>query len=124
MFLERFGLIRLYDVPLRRQLRDFIDGIAGDLENSEHGFTFTRPAQSRYIPGYRSPVLSLLSVVNRGQPRPSTGAIHLRPALANLVDINAVINNRFIMIPNLTIQDSRVVLYFGEQTTFLLDLEY
>lgn len=115
-FLERFALRRSYEVPLSMLLCDLISTIATDLENSEHNFSFTRPARSRYIPGYEPPVMNLLSIINRGRRRPSTGAIHLRPAhnLTPQTDVDAIIHSRAFMISDLTIQDSRIVLYFGE----------
>ena len=66
--------------------------------------------------------MDLLSIINRGNRRPSTGAIHLQPAhgITPHVDLNAIVNSRLFLIPNLTIQNSRVMLFFGGWTHFLL----
>ena len=97
-------------------LCDLINTITMDLENCEHNFLFTRPAQIRYIPGCEPPVMNLLSIINRGHQWPSTGATHLWPAdnLTPQMDMHTIIHSRAFMISDLTIQDSWIVLYFGE----------
>ena len=89
-------------------LCDLINAIAMDLENCEHNFLFTWPAQSRYIPGYEPPVMNLLSIINQGHQQPSTGATHLQPAdnLTLQMDMHMIIHSRVFIISDLTIQDS------------------
>ena len=62
------------------------------------------------------PVMNLLSTINQGHWWSSTGATHLWHSdnLTLQMDMHTIIHSRVFMISDLTIQDSQIVLYFGE----------
>ena len=116
-FLRCFTFIQSYEVPSTMLLCDLISPIiTRDLENSGHNIFFTHVIWSRYIPSSKPLTMDLLSIINQGNWWQSIGDMHLQPAhgVTPHVDLNVIVNSRLFVIPNLTIQNSQVMLFFGE----------
>lgn len=115
-FLERFGLLHVYELPLSTPLLTLIERVAQDMQTSEFQYYFTESTRSIGFTRSETLPLQLTEVVNRGLERRSDRQIRLRrAAISPEMTIATVYTSRaYYGAPALAVDGNHFVIHLGK----------
>lgn len=114
--LQSHGLIHSFELPISTTITSLIQRIVTDMQDSSFHYQFTsNDSHGRFLSHEALP-LQLLSIVNRGVPRPNDHQIRLRRAgHGESQTIESLVYNRLnYAIPTLVIEGNHFVIHVGE----------
>lgn len=95
--------------------------VAQAMQASESSYVFTRRNGNSFLLAHEALPLHLLSLVNRGRPRPSDHQIRLRPmSLMSDVTIATIMGDKVRFAAPICIEGNRFVIHLGTIFVFVI----
>lgn len=114
--LESHDLIYHYDLPTSTPVTSLIERVANDMQASAAGYQFSSNNSRASFLSHEVLPLQLLSIVNRGIPRPNDHQIRLRRTghSEDQTIANLAFNRTLYAIPSIAFEGNRFVIHLSK----------